>query len=584
MAPKAKPKVKAKAEPKAKPKAEPKSAKAKGKAKAAPAAAPSKKRAEPDAPAPGAEPEEAPKAPKAAKTFAEGDALGLAPLFEGSGYGAEWEAVLRPVIESLPDAGKFIGPSRDKKTVPVRELTFQALKPNPPGGWKVVSFGQSPFPRVESATGIAHFDNAITSWEDSRFGSVVTMRCIIKAAAMSKYGVPFETKTPELRALLKEKSIVPPVEWFQAMLTQGVLFLNAALTLVPAEGRAGEVVKAHQEFWRPVVQAIVEAILAESSKQKKGIVFAWWGSESLKTKKWLKPCFDRHPGAQVTHIDHKNPAAMADAFCHEPNIFSSTNAALEKFGHSAIDWLPSTGWDAGLGEGSNRMGAFIEETRELHKMYLERLRDGLGEKAEEIADITGIAELALPTLAEACEGLSLARQAEASIDKARKMKRGKLTEDQAGAIHLYTTNALYRQLNAALRAANRAKVMQYFPFLALLISALDNLPTSDRQLYRGVGLDLGSQYPKGSEITWWSVSSCTPELKVAKGFAASSKVSTIFTIDAIRSSGIREFSQYKNEEEFVLPPGAQFRVENSTKTRNTTEIHLKQLDRPCRVR
>ena len=37
-------------------------------------------------------------------------------------------ASLRQVIETLPTAPQFIGPGRDKRIVPVRELTFQALK------------------------------------------------------------------------------------------------------------------------------------------------------------------------------------------------------------------------------------------------------------------------------------------------------------------------------------------------------------------------------------------------------------------------------------------------------------------------
>merc|ERR1719201_443495 len=109
------------------------------------------------------------------------------------GHGATWKPILTPVLEAAPNAAAFIGPGRDKRIVPVRELTFQALKPNPPSGWRVVSFGQSPYPRIESATGIAHFDAALKSWDDTRFGSIVTMRCIIKAAAMQKYGVPKET-------------------------------------------------------------------------------------------------------------------------------------------------------------------------------------------------------------------------------------------------------------------------------------------------------------------------------------------------------------------------------------------------------
>ena len=106
------------------------------------------------------------------------DPLQLAPLFAGMGHGASWFKILKPVLESLSDAPKFIGPSRDKQIIPVRELTFQALKPNAPSGWRVVSLGQSPYPRIESATGIAHFDNAIKSWDSGKFGAVVTMRSL----------------------------------------------------------------------------------------------------------------------------------------------------------------------------------------------------------------------------------------------------------------------------------------------------------------------------------------------------------------------------------------------------------------------
>ena len=57
------------------------------------------------------------------------DPLKLAELFQG---GEAWLPLLKPVIEAQPDAATFIGPTRDPRIVPVRELTFQALKPNPP--------------------------------------------------------------------------------------------------------------------------------------------------------------------------------------------------------------------------------------------------------------------------------------------------------------------------------------------------------------------------------------------------------------------------------------------------------------------
>ena len=97
----------------------------------------------------------------------------------------------------------FIGPGRGPNVVPVRELTFQALKPNPPHKWKVVVFGRNPYPRPESATGIAMFDNTFHDWSDSQFGKVISIRCIIKAAAMWKHGIPKKTPIADIRALAK---------------------------------------------------------------------------------------------------------------------------------------------------------------------------------------------------------------------------------------------------------------------------------------------------------------------------------------------------------------------------------------------
>lgn len=521
--------------------------------------------------------------PPPAKKSKVADPLGLKPLFDGSGYGEQWGALLRPIIEGLDHAAKFIGPTRNKRMVPVRELTFQALKPNPPQGWRVVSLGQSPFPRLESATGIAHFDNTITDWTSKRFGVVLTMKCIIKAAAMYKYGVQKTAGMVEIRNLLKNKSVVKPAEWFQAMLTQGVLFMNAALTLLPAEDTSRfQDADEHTKFWRPVLEAVVDAILTECGKNGRGIVFAWWGTESLKTKAYLSKCFAKHAKVPMEHCVHKNPAAMADAFCDAPNVFEHINKALVKMGLDTIDWLPSEGWEKKAGDGeAEKMGAFIAETQDLHKMYLDRLKDGLDDRKDDLEDIVGIASKPLQTLVRACKELMLDESAKKSVETVAGIGKGKLTVDEAAAIHMYTTNALYQKLNAALRNQDRKSVTVYFPYLRLLLSALRKLEPCAKPLYRGVNLDLASQYPEGSTVTWWAVSSCTTELAVANSFGGG----TLFKIKPRTSVPIKMFSAYKNEEELVLAPGIQLKVLKVSKIgKGKTEIHLEELDLPPRVR
>jgi len=422
---------------------------------------------------------------------------------------------------------------------------------------------------------------------------VQSMRCIIKAAAMQKYGPLKDTTVDGLRALMKTHGTVGPAEWFTAMLTQGVLLMNATCTLMPPKEkseRSGSAVKEHVKFWMPAIEAIVRAILQDCVDSNRGVVFAWWGGASLETKKSLQACFESFPTAKIAHIDHPNPAAHKDAFCNEPNVFKRINEALQKFKLDPIDWLPSAGWQASLPASSSagpstaaEMGSFIAETQDLHKMYMERLRDGLDISGDELPDITGISELALVALKVACRELKLERAAEASTTKAKGMKRGALTEDEAGAIHLYTTNFLYKMLNDALRSLDRKKVEQYLSYLRLLITALDKIPSSSKMLYRGVALDLSSQYRLGTEVTWWAVSSCTPDLKVASSFGGGSK-RTLFLINSSRSVGIRDLSQYTAEEEFVLAPGTSFIVEKVVSKGQLHEIHMRELEKPRRVR
>jgi hypothetical protein len=408
---------------------------------------------------------------------------------------------------------------------------------------------------------------------------------------MLKYGIPKATPHADVKKLLRDKSVVGPSEWFQAMLTQGVLFMNAACTLMPPEDksiRAGSVVEEHTKFWTPVIQAILGAILAECKRQGKGIVFAWWGGESLKLKKELsKTTFAEFPEVKIQHVEHKNPAAMKDAFLDEPNVFGAINGALEKLGlGDPIDWLPGKGWQGMLAEESaaSAMGDFIAETKDLHKMYLERLKDGLDSATDDLVDITGVAETPVVSLKQALEELQLTAAAEASTACAQRMARGPLSVEEAAAIHMYTTNHLYKKLNEALRSAKRATVQAYFFYLRLLLMALAKLPSSTKELYRGVALDLSPQYSTGTEVTWWAVSSCTPDLKVANSFGGGTKASTLFKIKPLRSVGIRELSEYKAEEEFVLAPGTQFIVEKVERSGKKVEVSLRELDRPSRVR
>ncbi|MGW2183037.1 ADP-ribosyltransferase domain-containing protein [Streptomyces sp. NPDC001732] len=513
-----------------------------------------------------------------------GDPLGLADLFTGGGE--PWLPLLGPVIEAQPGAADFIGPKRSPEVVPVRELTFQALKPHPPEKWKVVVFGQNPYPRAESATGIAMFDNTFNDWKDSQFGRVVSIRCLIKAAAMWKYGIVKKTPIADVRALLKKEDTVQPPEWFQAMLTQGVLLLNASLT---ASADGAMATDRHTLFWRPVAEQIVEEILRAKQdaveEDDRGVVFAWWGAHARSLKRVVQRLEKKYPGVQVRHLDHANPAAQGDRFC-EGDHFAQVNDALATVGAEPVDWLPQKGWDQGTGgtdgpeEGgvAQRMGAFIASTMELHQLYLERLTS-VKDEGLVLPPVTGVFDTPLMDFRKAVEPVSqVLGHLDRHIDLSSRFGEtkaaeavsagapsgeavGALSADAISALHLYTCESgFYREINAVLRSSDRERVVPYLPYLRLLFSAMEALPAQTRPLWRGVALDLRSQYPLGRTVTWWGVSSCTSELGVARAFLGGRGRRTLFEVTPARAVGIRRFSAFKGEEEYILAPGTQLKV------------------------
>lgn len=513
--------------------------------------------------------------------------LSLDELFQG---GEAWLPLLKPTLEALPEAATFLGPTRDKSIVPVRELTFQALKPNPPERWKVIIFGQNPYPRVESATGIAMFDNAFKEWSDGRFGSVTSLRCIIKAACMSKHGVAKATNVASLRELLEQHNVVRPPEWFQAMLTQGVLLLNASLT---ASSDGALSTAQHTAFWKPVIEKTLSEILRAKHEatdgRLKAVVFAWWGAHAKALRKRVEKTAADYPSVNVTHLDHCNPAAMGDAFC-DGSPFDAINAALEE----KIDWLPSKGWREAFGGEAKRMGDFVQQTMDLHQLYLERLQEVREEKLDELASIAGITALSALAFSEAAAGLRVLMPGlEEAVRMAEDFGRtatgflsfSKLSAHEVAALHLYTLqSALYRQLNASLRHADRSKATPYFAYLKLFLGALDKLEPLKGSLWRGVALDLQAQYPKDRVVTWWGVSSCTPNLQVARSFLGGSGPRTLFEVMVHRAVSIRKYSAFHGEDEYVLAPGTQLRVADVLKEGGgLTRVRLEELPGARRV-
>jgi hypothetical protein len=139
----------------------------------------------------------------------------------------------------------------------------------------------------------------------------------------------------------------------------------------------------------------------------------------------------------------------------------------------------------------------------------------------------------------------------------------RLNVDEIAAIHLYTQETpFYPTLNALLRSQDRGPLTPYLPYLRLLVTALGKLKPAHATVFRGVNVDLSSQYLTGLECVWWPISSTTSEINVLSNpmFFDLAQPRTLFTIQTKHAVDIRLYSAMSKEAELVLLPGACFEV------------------------
>ncbi|CAF4677991.1 unnamed protein product [Rotaria sp. Silwood2] len=144
-----------------------------------------------------------------------------------------------------------------------------------------------------------------------------------------------------------------------------------------------------------------------------------------------------------------------------------------------------------------------------------------------------------------------------------------VTHNESASIYLYTMvfdggPSLYLLLNESLRVENRGKLIPWFSFLKLFLTALHKLPSYSGIVWRGIrGVDLSSKYKAGTKFAWWGVSSCTTHIEVLESeqFLGKYGQRTLFSIECINGKSVVKHSYFKNsEKEIILMPGSYFEV------------------------
>ncbi|GAA0407758.1 uracil-DNA glycosylase [Cocleimonas flava] len=189
--------------------------------------------------------------------------------------------------------------AQGKNILPPASLWFNALNNMPFEKLKVVVLGQDPYPTAGHAHGLC-------------FSVLPDVKPLPKSLL---------NINKELQSDLGIDN--SHTGYLQSWAEQGVLLLNAVLTV--EEGNAN----AHQgKGWERFTDSIIQTI----NEEKEHVVFILWGAYAQK-----KGVFIDTSKHLVIKSAHPSPLSAYRGF-FESKPFSRTNAYLEEFGETPIDW------------------------------------------------------------------------------------------------------------------------------------------------------------------------------------------------------------------------------------------------------
>jgi uracil-DNA glycosylase len=208
-----------------------------------------------------------------------------------------------------------------------------------------VVLGQDPYPRSSRATGRSFEQGDLPRWKRTPSDVAESLRRILQVVAYSRTGRnlylegdgAWGTLVDDIDAQLID--IAQPREFFDRWQAQGILCLNAGLTL---SRFAPEVQRAHFDLWRPVVQAIFKRLV---TRQDHSIVFLLWGAVAFETFSSLGILdIAKKAGTEdrVAVVRHSHPGAEtsggAPRFFQPPNTFAVANEQLVSAGGQPLHW------------------------------------------------------------------------------------------------------------------------------------------------------------------------------------------------------------------------------------------------------
>lgn len=177
-----------------------------------------------------------------------------------------WHPAIKAGLAAM-DPTYLAGLAKDPTWLPGPDKLFNAFS-LPLTDTRMILFGESPYPRAESATGYAFWDGAVGNiWSETGLAKPVnratSLRHIIKGLLIAAGELTPETADqPHIAKIDKTKYISTLDELFQNFINHGVLLLNISLVLRDAP------VAQDVRYWRPFMHTILETFKTQCPDPK----------------------------------------------------------------------------------------------------------------------------------------------------------------------------------------------------------------------------------------------------------------------------------------------------------------------------
>jgi uracil-DNA glycosylase len=220
---------------------------------------------------------------------------------------------------------------------------FRAFDSIEPSQVRCVLIGQDPYPMLSRATGRSFEQGDITTWSKPASSVASSLRVLVRMliAARTQNDDVLKMSWAAVVALAASPGVSlesPPELFDRLQQTEGVLFLNAGLTLTRyRSGGAPEQTKGHIPFWRPVVGQTLRSLATRNSGQ---VVFLCLGqfAQKLLTSERVKLEASAAGTWGVRAAEVSLPHPVAPGFLGGANPFRAVNAQLASLGALPIRW------------------------------------------------------------------------------------------------------------------------------------------------------------------------------------------------------------------------------------------------------